>query len=448
MIKLSEKKYGSLLANVDWSLLASALFLTLCGLLMIYSATIRTGSPVTYAARQFLALVIGMILCILVMSVNYQITLGLGYYLYAFGILLLVLVLFLGTQIRGTRGWFNLGFFYFQPVEITKVIFIVAMSNYLSVHWKSIYRLKKLIVPSMLLILNVVLILLQPDFSSALVYFPVFICMLYFTGANLIHIAYIVLFGMIAVGIPLLSTFVKIKHAYLIKTALGGFLYRSTYDINGAIVILLVITAIILLIWWFLYKLKVKLPFISVAGLILILFAGTFASFVVSRSLKDYQRTRFIVFISPGIDPLGSGYNITQSKVAIGSGRFFGKGLFGGSQVGLGFLPEQHTDFIFSAIGEELGFLGSGLIMFVYGFFIWRILVIVKDSRDRGGSLIASGIATMFIFYFLTNIGMTLGLAPVTGLPLPFVSYGGSALVSAWLAVGLLESIYSRRFTY
>ncbi len=447
-MRTDEKKYESIISNIDWALIGCAFVLSLVGLIAVYSTTLHTGEPATFVFRQMLALAIGLIFCILIIMVNYQLLLGLSYYIYGIGILLLVSLLFFGTQIRGTRAWFNLGFFYFQPVEITKLIFIIALSTYLSSNWKNIFRLNRLFFPMALLFFNVGLILLQPDFSSAIVYFPIFILMIYFAGANVWHTLHIVLFGVISAGIPLLSTYIKIKHPAFIRTSVGGFFYRGSYDINTALIILFSISVLLLLIWWFIHKLKIKLPLVFIVGIILVLFAGSFSSFVVSRSLKEYQRKRFIVFVAPEIDPLGAGYNIDQSKVAIGSGKFFGKGLFSGSQVGLGFLPEQHTDFIFSSIGEEVGFVGSSFILAIYFLFIWRILVIVKDSKDRGGSLVAIGIAVMFVFYLLINVGMTLGLAPVTGLPLPFLSYGGSAIVSAWVAVGILESIYSRRFTY
>jgi rod shape determining protein RodA len=256
------------------------------------------------------------------------------------------------------------------------------------------------------------------------------------------------LFGAISAGIPLAATYIKIKHPAVIKSLVGGFLYRASYDINTALIALLAAAAAIFFMWWIIHKLRFRVPFIFAVSLVTVLVLGTFSSFVVSRSLKEYQRRRLIVFVDPKIDPLGSGYNIIQSQIAVGSGRFFGKGVFAGSQSGLGFLPEQHTDFVFSVIGEETGFVGSAAFLGVYFLFIWRVLAVIRDARDRTGSLMASGIGVMFIFYFITNIAMSLGLAPVTGLPLPFVSYGGSSMASAWIAVGILESIHARRFTY
>lgn len=161
--------------------------------------------------------------------------------------------------------------------------------------------------------------------------------------------------------------------------------------------------------------------------------------------LKDYQLMRLVVFINPEVDPLGAGYHIIQSRIAIGSGGLWGKGLFAGTQNQLDFLPEQHTDFIFSVISEELGFFGSLTVLFLQFTLIWRALKIAAAAKDRLGLLLAGGIASMFLFHVFVNAGMTMGIMPVVGIPLPFVSYGGSALLTNSLAIGLLQNIWIRR---
>ncbi|HNG45566.1 MAG TPA: FtsW/RodA/SpoVE family cell cycle protein, partial [Elusimicrobiota bacterium] len=166
----------------------------------------------------------------------------------------------------------------------------------------------------------------------------------------------------------------------------------------------------------------------------------------VKAELKTYQRKRLIAFIDPAVDPLGAGYNILQSKIAIGSGRLFGKGFLSGSQSQLGFLPEKHTDFIFSVIGEEMGFLGAVLVLAVYFWVAWRAFDIAFTARDRFGRYLASALGAYFAFSGLINTGMVMGLMPVTGVPLPFLSYGGSGLVGSFMAVGLLLSIHLRRY--
>jgi len=161
--------------------------------------------------------------------------------------------------------------------------------------------------------------------------------------------------------------------------------------------------------------------------------------------LYDYQKSRILVLINPNEDPLGAGYHVIQSQIAIGSGKFFGKGLFSGSQSQLNFLPENHTDFIFSVIGEEMGFIGSGILILTYGFLLYRTLRIAGEAQDDFGMLLASGIASMWAFHLLVNIGMTMGVMPVTGVPLPFVSYGLSSLLTNLCAIALILNIYIRR---
>jgi rod shape determining protein RodA len=161
--------------------------------------------------------------------------------------------------------------------------------------------------------------------------------------------------------------------------------------------------------------------------------------------LKDYQRERLILFLDPNQDPLGGGYHLIQSRIAIGSGGLWGQGLFQGSQTQLSFIPEQNTDFIFSVIGEELGFIGSMIVLFLFWLICLRLVLIARSARDGFGSLMAIGVLSMLIFQVVINIGMTVGLAPITGIPLPFLSYGRSAMLANFVALGLVESVANHR---
>jgi rod shape determining protein RodA len=159
---------------------------------------------------------------------------------------------------------------------------------------------------------------------------------------------------------------------------------------------------------------------------------------------KDYQLNRLLVLVDPSRDPLGAGYNVQQSKIAIGSGGLFGKGLFTGSQNQLNFLPEKHTDFIFSVLGEELGFIGALIILLLYFILLWRALIVAKDAKDKFGEYLVVGVISMLTFHIFQNVGMVVGLMPVTGIPLPFLSYGGSSLITNLLAVGLIMNVNMR----
>jgi rod shape determining protein RodA len=180
--------------------------------------------------------------------------------------------------------------------------------------------------------------------------------------------------------------------------------------------------------------------------LLAMIFGGGIACLpVVWHFLKDYQKMRIMVFIDPNVDPLGSGYHIIQSKIAIGSGMLFGKGLFGGTQSQLNFLPENHTDFIFAVVGEELGFVGAAILLILYLILLYRGVKIAREASDNFGMLLAVGISSMLAFHVLVNVGMTTGIMPVTGIPLPLMSYGVSSLTTNMMSIGILLNIYMRR---
>lgn len=184
---------------------------------------------------------------------------------------------------------------------------------------------------------------------------------------------------------------------------------------------------------------------ISTRHLFMILGAGAALMPIFWHFLKDYQKKRLTVFIDPNVDPLGSGYHIIQSKIAIGSGMLFGKGLFSGTQSQLNFLPENHTDFIFAVIGEELGFIGAIIILILYLVLLYRGIKIAGLAKDNFGTLLATGIVSMLTFHVLVNVGMTAGIMPVTGIPLPLMSYGVSSLTTNMVSIGILLNIYMRR---
>lgn len=434
--------------NIDWLLVGAFLFLVTTGIVTIFSATQHYGNPGKFLTTQLLAVMLGVFGMIFFIMVNYQLFRQPSYIIYGLSIFLLLLVLLFGSTVRGTKGWFNLGYFAFQPVEITKIVFILVLAGYLDKNWRDIKKWWKLSIPLGLLLGHIGLILMQPDFSSTLVYLPVTIILLFVAGAEPLYLIAMMLFGGIAMGIPLAATYVKLVPNLMAHSAALRYFVKAAHGGMPALIILFTIVAGLFIIWWLIKNLRYDIPFIYFALLSVLIVFGSLSSGVVQKSIKEYQRKRLIVFLNPDIDPLGSGYNIIQSKIAIGSGRLMGKGIFSGTQSQLGFLPEQHTDFIFSVIGEEMGFFYSITVIFGYFLLVWRGLLVAKDARDRYGSLVAVGISTMFAFYAIINIGMVMGLMPATGLPLPLLSYGGSAMVSAFWAMGILFSIHIRRFTH
>ena len=431
--------------KIDLTFIISLAYLLFIGFIAIYSASSNLSSN-RYITTQFVALFIGFIGMFLLVNFNYQYYKYIGKFIYLFSCILLVLVLFFGTEHKGTKGWFDLSFFSFQPVEITKLMLILSIATFIDKHWKEVTKISVFIKTLCFTIIHFLLIMLQPDFSSTLSYFPITLVMLYVAGAKLTHIFSVILYGLISLAIPLLITFFKLQPKLVQSSSILSFFVNVPSSLQSIAIIFGSIILIVVLIKWFLYKIKINISWRYIIIFFVIIVAGALSSVVVNKTLKEYQRKRLIVFLNPVIDSRGAGYNIIQSKITIGSGKFSGKKFFKGPQTQLGFLPEQRTDFIFSVIGEEGGYFIAQLTLLFYFLFIWRALVVAKQAKDRFGSLVAIGIATMFAFYSVINLGMVMGLMPVTGLPLLLVSYGGSSMMSSIFAVGILVSIHIRRF--
>ena len=431
--------------NIDLTFVISLSYLLFIGFIAIYYASSNISGN-KYITTQFVALFIGLIGMFLLVNFNYQYYKYIGKFIYLFSCILLVLVLFFGTEHKGTKGWFDLPFFSFQPVEITKLMLILSIATFIDKHWKEVTKISVFIKTLCFTIIHFLLIMLQPDFSSTLSYFPITLVMLYVAGAKLTHIFSVILYGSISVVIPLLITFFKLQPNIVQSSSILSFFVNVPSSLQSIAFISCSIILIIVLIKWFLCKIKINISWRYTIIFFCIIIAGALSSVVVNKTLKEYQRKRLIVFLNPLIDSRGAGYNIIQSKITIGSGKFSGKKFFKGQQTQLGFLPEQRTDFIFSVIGEEGGYFIAQLTLLFYFLFIWRALVVAKQAKDRFGSLVAIGIATMFAFYSVINLGMVMGLMPVTGLPLLLVSYGGSSMMSSIFAVGILVSIHIRRF--
>jgi rod shape determining protein RodA len=294
--------------------------------------------------------------------------------LYALNAVMLLVVKFAGTSALGAQRWIQIGPFTLQPSHADMSVLstaycmkVLCLARLLSNN-KNGYRTWKSLLPvAGLMALPTLLIFIQPDLGTSLVFAAITFGMLYICGLNM----------------------------SLVKKAFIAFV------------------AVFPLIWFFV--------------------------------LHSYQKMRILVLFNPSVDPYGSGYHVIQSKISIGSGGFIGQGLFAGTQSQLNFLPENHTDFIFSVIGEELGFVGAIFVLFLYFILLYRAIMISRSSGDAFGSLLACGIFSMWLFQIFINVGMTLGIMPVTGIPLPFMSYGGSALLMNLLCVGLLMNIYIRR---
>ena len=370
-----------LFKNIDYYLLISVLLLVVTGLVMIYSTTrnnyaLTGGDPFALVKKQAVAVVIGLVGMILIMLGDYRFPDVIFQLLYGLNLLLLILVLSpLGMEVKGAKSWLNLGgAFSLQPSELAKLLVILTLAKHLA-EKEEIDSFWDLWSPFIHILFPLVLILLQPDLGTTLVFLFFFFVMLYIAGYNRWF-----LLGIILAGIMSLVLLFVCHHFF-----------------------------------------GTPLPF------------------------KEYQIQRMTIFLNPDRDPTGSGWNVRQAIIAVGSGRFMGKGLFQGTQGRLGFLPESHNDFIFAILCEELGFLGGFLVLALYFIIIWRCLVIMEQAKDKEGVLITAGITAMFLFHILENVGMNIGIMPITGIPLPFVSYGGSAMITNLLAIGFVENVWIRR---
>lgn len=383
----NKNKYGSLIGNLsflkerrkikfDILFFLAVLVLASFGVLIVYSATRNSLpggviDPRYYLKRQAIFMGSGIFLFSALQFINYRKIKDFWWISAIIGILSLGAVLIFGYEVNGSKSWIDLGLFPIQPSEFAKIFMIITLSAVLSKRRSektNHISFKKVIFSSVAAVIFIVLVLLEPDFGTALIFLIVFIGMLFISGANFFYVL-----------------------AALAVTA-GGFIGALQMGI-----------------------------------------------------IEQYQLDRILIFLRPEISIGGAGYNLYQSKMAIGSGGLTGKGLFLGINTNLNYVPEHHTDFIFSVIGEELGFTGGFFVIVLLGFIVWKCFHIASRSNNSFGMLIASGVGFMFLTQVVINIGMTIGIMPIIGIPLPFLSSGGSSLISTFFGMALVSNVYIYR---
>jgi len=355
-------------SRFDLYLFGAAMLLALFGVLGVYSASLH--SPVSSAfSRQLVWTAMGLVICFVVLSIDYHYLTDHAFTLYAVSIAVLIGILLVGKEINGSKSWLSIGGFGFQPSELVKVVVILTITRYLADLNENYLRSQHFIRLAGIVMVPVLLVIMQGDLGTALMYFPILAGMMLVAG---------------------------LKPRFIVGV--------------------LVLVVLVAPIGWF--------------------------------SLKGYQKQRIMVTFNPELDPKGIGYQTRQSQIAIGSGGLFGTGIGNGLQSQLGFVPEVHTDFIFSLLAEETGLVGAFIVLMLYLFVLLRLLVIAEKARDRAGILIMTGIASLMFFHVAVNVGMTLGMVPAIGIPLPLLSYGGSSAVSTYVALGLALNVHFRRFVY
>jgi rod shape determining protein RodA len=364
-----------LVARLDWVMLAAVLGIVAFGLWSIAGITRHdvAGSPDYYVYRQVVFVAIGLLGLVVAILIDPAVYHRFEKGIYVGTLLLFAFVFLAGTVARGSKRWIDVGFFRFQPSEFGKLLVVLALAGFLADRFRRMNERRASLTAVALAVPPMVLVFIQPDIGSALVYAAALLGVLLVAGVRWLHLAILAL--------------VAVVLAFSV-------------------------------LWW-----------LPAAGM---------------PVLKGYQTSRLTGFFHPDQDPRGSTYNVTQSMTAVGSGGATGRGVAGATQTSLRFLPEHATDFVFASLAEQRGFLGAGLLLMLYLLVVWRGLRVVAAARDPYSAIVAGGIVFALLFQVFVNVGMTIGIAPVTGIPLPMVSAGGSSMVANLLAIGVLQAIYAR----
>mgnify|MGYP000971971198 CR=1 FL=1 len=442
--------------NIDWVLVLLYFLLVAFGWFNIYAANSEPGASFTIDTnkeyfKQLIWIGISIISIGVILLIDSKFFVEFSYIFYIISVFLLFIVIFIGVEVNAAKSWFQVGGMRFQPVEIAKVAMALTMARVMSRFQFSFKKLNDVFTLGILWVLPMIIIILQNDTGSALIFFA-FALVFFREGMS----PYFILFGIIAIAVFIATLLISNNIILLIlflsmivhllykrvrkEAAIMLSVFVITFFISYLIFhqwlnkenlftplfIAVVVSSLYLLVVAFIQRAKVF--FIS---LLLLWGSIGFAfstDYFTEEILSDYQRTRIQVMLGLKDDPLGAGYNVHQSKIAIGSGGFLGKGFMQGTQTKFNFVPEQSTDFIFCTVGEEWGLLGTAGVIILFSFFIVRIIILSEKQYSDFSRIYGYGVASIFLIHFAINIGMTIGLAPVIGIPLPFFSYGGSSL--------------------
>lgn len=450
-------KRNNLWANIDWLTVLVYLVLVLLGWINIYAAVYDADHHSIFDisqryGKQLIWIGAALLLAFIILLIETNFYVFFAYFIYGAVILLLILVLFAGTEVNNSKSWLSFGGFALQPAEFGKFATALALAKYMSSFGFKLQRFKSLVIIAVIILLPAALILLQNDTGSALVYF-IFVLVLYREGlsevvlffATLIGLLFIfslvlseiVLFGLLA-GLALLAFLVAnagMKHfsrvllfffvAFVLLVALNYFT-RLGYELAHLLAAMVFAGGLSTIV----YSIRKKLKSYTLIALVFVgsvLFSVT-VDYAFNNMLEPYQQARINELLGIESDPLGVGYNVNQSKIAIGSGGFWGKGFLNGTQTKFNFVPEQSTDFIFCTVGEEWGFAGTSVVILLFLALFVRLVFLAERQRSGFSRIYGYSVAVILFFHFMVNIGMTIGMMPVIGIPLPFFSYGGSSL--------------------
>ena len=406
--------------KVDWATVVLYGAMVVWGWLNIYSATYDENQSIfdlsLNSGRQMMFIITSSVLILAILIIDMRFYETFAYVIFGAVLFLLLLVPFIGKEVGGNRAWIGVGSFGVQPSEFAKFATALAVAKFIGSVGFRMDQLRNQFILFAMIAAPILLILLQKDYGTAMV-FTVFILVFYREGMS----PFLLLVGLGVAVIFILTLLVENN----------WFLYGIIAVVWGVVI-------------FFNRKKKIKqMAVITVGALVL---AGTIISVdIIFSKLEDHHQKRIMVLINPELDQLGAGYHVYQSKVAIGSGGFIGKGFLEGTQTKLKFVPEQYTDFIFCTIGEEQGWIGSILIISIFMALLLRIIFLAERQKNRFARVYGYSVACIFFFHFATNIAMTIGLFPVIGIPLPFFSYGGSSLWSFTILLFILLKLDAHR---
>jgi rod shape determining protein RodA len=431
------------LLQIDFFILFAAIVLSVFGVLFIYSSGITsTGVLVSNEyIRQIIWASSGVLIALALSMADYKRLRDISVYLYLITLALLLYTCLFGRLVNGAKAWIGIGPFGIQPSEFAKIATILFLARYLDDTKRSPDTFLRFFVSCVIVFIPIGLILMQPDFGTSLVFIPILLVMTFIAGVSIRYILFLVAW----IGLTGIIMVLPLWQSSILQNTMPALLVFSNARFIAIAVMGFSVIAAIALFGYLKYR-RPYFFWILYGSAIVIFSLG--ASYASHKVLKDYQIMRLIVFLDPNVDPRGAGWNIIQSITAIGSGGLIGKGYLQGTQSHYRFLPQQSTDFIFSIFTEEWGFLGGLLIFILFLMICMRLVRIMKITSDSFGSYICAGLSAVYIFHFLVNVGMTMGIMPITGIPLLFMSYGGSAIISAMTGIGLALSIYVRRYTH
>ncbi len=464
-------------ANIDWLTVAIYLAMVFLGWINIYAAVYDVEHQSIFDVSQrygkqlmWIGAALLLAFLLLLLETNFYVTFA--YFFYGAVILLLLLVLFIGTEVNNSKSWIMIGSFAIQPAEFGKFATALALSRFMSTYGFKLQRLKSLAIIGAIVFIPAALILLQNDTGSALVYFA-FALVLYREGLS----GVVLFFAMLAALLFVFSLVIPDIMLYLILAGitLVVFIFMNAgmkhffrivliFAVSFATVVLinlmsgllsdntqlisvsLLVAGIAASVYSFRHKLKSYI-LVSLVFIASLLFAVT-VDFAFENILEPYQQARINELLGIESDPLGIGYNVNQSKIAIGSGGLHGKGFLNGTQTKFNFVPEQSTDFIFCTVGEEWGFVGTSVVVLLFMTLLIRLVLLSNRQRSSFSRIYGYSVASILFFHFMVNIGMTIGLMPVIGIPLPFFSYGGSSLWAFTILLFIFLRLDAGRLDY